>query len=159
MQVLERFDDAGRVEARRRIVEIAAIPVKINVKNPMSLILIFYVTIWFKVRILVFLSQNYSKIFFFGKTNREGKVNEPEDGPQFATETGFHEHVEVLAILEGFVEFDDKVTVGLLHDVLLRHDVLLLSRFHNLASEKVTGQEVKSSVNWSFSYFSSFLVS
>ena len=63
---------------------------------------------------------------------KDGPVGSPEDGPQLATQAGFHEHVEVLAILEGLVEFHYKVAVGLLHDVLLRHDVLLLSRLHNL---------------------------
>ena len=56
----------------------------------------------------------------------------PQDGPELASEARVHEHVEVLSVLEGLVEFDDEVAVGLLHDLLLGHDVLLLPRLHDL---------------------------
>ncbi len=56
----------------------------------------------------------------------------PEDGPEFAAEARLHEHVEVARVLEGAVELDDEVAVGLLHDLLLGHDVLLLARLDDL---------------------------
>ena len=56
----------------------------------------------------------------------------PEDGPELAAQARVHEHVEVLPVLEGLVELDDEVAVRLLHDLLLRHDVLLLPRLHDL---------------------------
>ena len=65
---------------------------------------------------------------------KEGEI--PEDGPKLAAEARLHQHVEILAILERLVEFDDEIAVGLLHDVLLRHDVLLLPRFHDLPTPK-----------------------
>jgi hypothetical protein len=58
--------------------------------------------------------------------------NSPENGPELSTEARVHEHVEVLPVLEGLVELDDKLAVGLLHDLLLGHDVLLLTRLDNL---------------------------
>ena len=56
----------------------------------------------------------------------------PEDGPELAAQAGLHQHVEVLAVLERFVQLDYKLAIGLLHNLLLRHDVLLLPRLHNL---------------------------
>ena len=56
----------------------------------------------------------------------------PQDGPELSAEAGVHEHVEVLSVLEGLEELDDEVAVGLLHDLLLRHDVLLLASLHDL---------------------------
>ena len=65
----------------------------------------------------------------------EKRSNVPEDGPELSTETRLHEHVEILPIFEGLEELDDKLTVGLLHDLLLRHDVLLLSRLNDLKTK------------------------
>ena len=56
----------------------------------------------------------------------------PQNGPQFAAKATFHQHVKVFRVFECTEEFDDKVAVGLFHDLLLRHDVLLLPRLHNL---------------------------
>ena len=56
----------------------------------------------------------------------------PEDGPELSAETGLHQHVEILPVLEGLVELDDELTVGLLHDLLLGHDVLLLTSLNDL---------------------------
>lgn len=46
-------------------------------------------------------------------------IASPEYRPQLAAQTRLHEHVEVLAVLEGFEELDDEVTVGFHHDLLL----------------------------------------
>ena len=43
----------------------------------------------------------------------------PEDGPQLPAETGLHEHVQELAVLERLEELDNELAVGLLHDLLL----------------------------------------
>ena len=56
----------------------------------------------------------------------------PQDCPQLPTQTGLHEHVEVLGVLERLVELDDESAVALLHNLLLRHDVLLLSGLNYL---------------------------
>ena len=56
----------------------------------------------------------------------------PQNGPQFATKATFHQHVKVFGVFECAEQFDHKVAVGLLHDLLLGHDVLLLPRLHNL---------------------------
>lgn len=56
----------------------------------------------------------------------------PENGPELSSQTRFHQHVQVLAVLESLEEFYDELTVGLSHDLLLRHDVQLLSRLHDL---------------------------
>lgn len=56
----------------------------------------------------------------------------PENRPQFAPETGLHEHVQILPVLESLEEFHYEVAVGLAHDPLLRHDVLLLSGLNDL---------------------------
>ena len=62
-------------------------------------------------------------------------MNLPEDGPQLPTQACIHEHVEVLPVFECLVELDYEVTVRLLHDLLLRHDVLLLTRLNNLKKQ------------------------
>ena len=56
----------------------------------------------------------------------------PEDGPEFSAQAWLHEHVEILPVLEGLVEFDYELAVRLFHDLLLRHDVLLLTRLNDL---------------------------
>lgn len=56
----------------------------------------------------------------------------PQDSPKLSAETGIHEHVKVLPVLERLEEPHDELAVGLLHDLLLRHDVLLLAGLHNL---------------------------
>ena len=61
----------------------------------------------------------------------------PEDGPKFSSEARLHEHVEILPVLEGLVEFDYESAVRLFHDLLLRHDVLLLARLNDLKNEKI----------------------
>ena len=63
----------------------------------------------------------------------EEEDDSPEDGPELSTKAGLHEHVEELPVLEGLKELDDEAAVGLLHDLLLGHDVLLLPRLHDLA--------------------------
>ena len=59
-----------------------------------------------------------------------------QDGPQLPAQAGLHQHVEVLAVLERLVQLDDELAVGLLHDLLLRHDVLLLAGLHDLKKRK-----------------------
>ena len=56
----------------------------------------------------------------------------PQNGPQFATQTRFHQHIKILAIFECFVQFHNKSAIWFLHDFLFWHDVLLLARFNNL---------------------------
>lgn len=81
VQVAERLDHAGRVEAGCRVVEVA----------PVS-----------------------------------------QDGPQLAAQTRLHQHVQVLAVFERLEQLHDEVAVGLAHDLLLGHDVLLLASLNNL---------------------------
>lgn len=81
VQVAERLDHAGRVEAGCRVVEV----------TPVS-----------------------------------------QDGPQLAAQTRLHQHVQVLAVFERLEQLHDEVAVGLAHDLLLGHDVLLLASLNNL---------------------------
>lgn len=56
----------------------------------------------------------------------------PKNRPQLTAETRFQHHVEILCVLERFVEFDDEVAVCLFEDLLLAHDVLLLTSLDDL---------------------------
>lgn len=98
VQVFKGLDDAGRVEAGRVVVEIAAVA---------------------------------------------------QDRPQLAAQAGLHQHVEVLAILERLVQLDDEIAIGLLHYLLLRHDVLLLAGLHDLIlfENKTAGKSKNSNLN------------
>jgi hypothetical protein len=56
----------------------------------------------------------------------------PQDGPQLAPQTTLHQHVQIFAVLKRLEQFNDEVAIGLAHDLLLGHDVLLLARLHDL---------------------------
>lgn len=55
-----------------------------------------------------------------------------QDRPQLAAQAALHQHVQIFAILKGFVQFDDKFAIRFAHDFLLAHDVLLLSCLDDL---------------------------
>jgi len=52
--------------------------------------------------------------------------------PKLSAQATLHQHVQVLFVLEGFEQLHDELAIGLAHDLLFGHDMLLLSRLHDL---------------------------
>ena len=102
VEVVEGLHNAGRVETGGAVVKVSAVPEDED----------------------------------FGVWNRKFSlfllIRLPENCPQLPSQTRLHEHVEVLPVLEGLEEPDYELAVRLLHDLLLGHDVLLLTSLHNL---------------------------
>ena len=84
--------------------------------------------------------QVFKRLDDAGRVETGGRVVEipavPQNGPQLATQTGFHQHVQVLSVFKSLVQLDYEIAIGFFHDLFLRHDVLLLPRLDNLSTSE-----------------------